>query len=46
MATTASVYLRLFPLADVRILRHWAGLIHATPDYAPLLGEHPACPGL
>ena len=31
-----------FPqLGEVRILRHWAGLPHASSDYAPLLGEHP-----
>jgi sarcosine oxidase, subunit beta len=46
-ATTAAAYARLMPrLRDVRILRHWAGLIHATPDYAPLLGEHPVVKGL
>ena len=33
LARTAGVYARLFPqLAELRILRHWAGLIHATPD--------------
>ncbi|WP_334174241.1 FAD-binding oxidoreductase [Pseudoxanthobacter sp.] len=43
MAATAAVYARLFPaLRAVRVLRHWAGLIHATPDYAPIIGEHPA----
>ncbi|MDP2738752.1 MAG: FAD-binding oxidoreductase [Pseudorhodobacter sp.] len=42
LANTARVYMRLFPqLADVRILRHWAGMIHATPDFGPMLGPHP-----
>jgi sarcosine oxidase subunit beta len=32
----------MFPrTAQLRILRHWAGLIHATPDFGPLIGEHP-----
>jgi len=43
MTRIASTYLRLFPqLADLRILRHWAGQIHVSSDYAPLLGAHPA----
>jgi len=43
MTRIASTYLRLFPqLAALRILRHWAGQIHVSSDYAPLLGEHPA----
>lgn len=42
MAEMARVYLEMFPrLAPARILRHWAGQIHASTDYAPLLGEHP-----
>lgn len=42
LAATAKVYARMFPqLAQLRILRHWAGLIHATPDFGPLIGEHP-----
>lgn len=42
LARTAGVYARLFPqLAELRILRHWAGLIHATPDWAPMIGPHP-----
>lgn len=42
LAQTAALYARLFPrLRTLRVLRHWAGLIHATPDYAPLIGEHP-----
>jgi sarcosine oxidase subunit beta len=28
-------------LAGLRILRQWAGIIHASADYAPLLGPHP-----
>jgi len=47
MPRIASTYLRLFPqLANLRILRHWAGQIHVSSDYAPLLGEHPALLGL
>ncbi len=43
LANTARAYMKLFPqLSEVRILRHWAGLIHATPDFGPLLGPHPA----
>jgi heterotetrameric sarcosine oxidase beta subunit len=30
-------------LASLRILRQWAGHIHATADFAPLLGPHPDC---
>jgi heterotetrameric sarcosine oxidase beta subunit len=30
-------------LADLRILRQWAGHIHASPDFGPLLGPHPDC---
>lgn len=30
-------------LAHQRILRQWAGHIHATADFAPLLGPHPDC---
>jgi sarcosine oxidase subunit beta len=47
LAATAKVYLRMFPqMAQLRILRHWAGLIHATPDFGPLIGEHPDCRNL
>jgi len=42
MTATARVYMDLFPrLAELRILRHWAGMIHITPDFGPLIGEHP-----
>jgi sarcosine oxidase subunit beta len=30
-------------LAQLRILRQWAGHIHASADFAPLLGAHPDC---
>jgi len=33
-------------LVGQRILRQWAGHIHATEDFAPLLGPHPDCRGL
>ena len=33
----------MFPaLAQVRIMRHWGGMLHISPDYGPLLGPHPA----
>lgn len=42
MANMAKVYLEMFPqLGEVRILRHWAGQLHASSDYAPLIGAHP-----
>lgn len=42
LANTARAYMKLFPqLSEVRILRHWAGLIHATPDFGPMVGPHP-----
>ncbi len=47
LAATAKVYATLFPqLAELRVLRHWAGMIHATPDFGPLIGEHPNLKGL
>ena len=30
-------------LASLRILRQWAGLLHASADFGPLLGPHPDC---
>jgi sarcosine oxidase subunit beta len=47
LTATAKAYIELFPqLANVRILRHWAGMLHITKDFGPLLGEHPALKGL
>jgi sarcosine oxidase subunit beta len=47
MTGTAKVYLELLPqLANLRILRHWAGMLHITPDFGPLMGEHPELKGL
>lgn len=47
MTGTAKVYLDLLPqLANLRILRHWAGMLHITPDFGPLMGEHPDLKGL
>lgn len=47
MAATARAYLELFPqLSTLRILRHWAGMLHITQDFGPLMGEHPAVRGL
>lgn len=43
MAAAAKVYCDMLPcLAQLRILRQWAGLIHATKDFGPLLGAHPS----
>ena len=43
MTATARVYRDLLPcLAKLRILRHWAGMLHATPDFGPLIGAHPS----
>lgn len=42
LSATARVYAEMFPaFARLRILRHWAGMLHATPDWGPLLGAHP-----
>ncbi|WP_411383302.1 NAD(P)/FAD-dependent oxidoreductase [Pseudomonas sp. L7] len=47
MAATAKAYMEMFPqLGQARILRQWAGLVHISPDFGPLLGAHPALPGL
>jgi len=43
MAATAQAYRDLFPaLGEVRILRHWAGILHVSPDFGPMVGRHPA----
>ena len=43
LTATARVYYDMIPaLSSLRILRQWAGLIHATPDFGPLIGPHPA----
>ncbi len=42
MAHYARHLVEMMPvLARLRILRQWAGIIHASPDFAPLLGPHP-----
>jgi sarcosine oxidase, subunit beta len=42
LAATARAYVETFPATGrLRILRHWAGMLHATPDWGPLLGPHP-----
>ena len=47
MAATARAYRDMLPcLSQLRILRHWAGTIHATPDFGPLIGVHPKCHNL
>jgi sarcosine oxidase subunit beta len=43
MTATARAYARIMPpLGHLRILRQWAGLLHATPDWGPLIGPHPS----
>ncbi len=45
--SAATHLLELFPfLANVRMLRQWAGLCDMTPDYSPIIGEDPRVPGL
>src|SRR5690606_38515190 len=42
LAATARAYAEVFPcLAPLRILRQWAGMLHATADWGPLIGRHP-----
>jgi len=42
MAHYARHLVEMLPaLAHLRILRQWAGIIHASADFAPLLGPHP-----
>ena len=38
--------LELFPaLAEIRVLRQWAGVCDMTPDYSPIMGEVPGVRG-
>jgi len=47
MAATARAYLEMFPqLGHARILRQWAGLVHISKDFGPLLGAHEDLSGL
>jgi len=47
LTATAKAYREALPcLSQLRILRHWAGMIHGTPDFGPLLGIHPSCQNL
>lgn len=47
IAAMARIYVRMFPqLAELRILRQWAGMLHISSDFAPLLGPHPEVEGL
>ncbi len=42
MESLAGHILELFPvLADVKIMRQWAGLCDMTPDFAPIMGTTP-----
>jgi sarcosine oxidase subunit beta len=43
IAANARVYCDMLPcLADLRILRQWAGFLHVTPDCGPLIGTLPS----
>jgi sarcosine oxidase subunit beta len=47
MAAYARHVATMFPtLASVRILRHWTGMLHVTPDHGPVMGPHPDIDGL
>jgi len=47
MAATAKAYAEMFPqLGVARILRQWAGLVHISKDFGPLLGAPPQLGGL
>lgn len=47
MAATARAYLEMFPqLGEARILRQWAGLVHISKDFGPMMGAHPSLQGL
>lgn len=42
LESISSHMLELFPnLADVRVLRQWAGICDMTPDYSPIMGFTP-----
>lgn len=46
VASSLALFHRYFPqFADVGIARSWAGMIDATPDLLPVLGEVQAMPG-
>jgi sarcosine oxidase subunit beta len=47
LGATAKAYLELFPkLGEMRIMRHWAGILHVSPDFGPMIGRHPAAENL
>ena len=42
----ATKFVRMLPvLAGLRVVRHWAGVVSQTPDFAPLLGPVPEVEG-
>jgi sarcosine oxidase subunit beta len=42
MAAFARHLVEMFPcLSDLRILRHWTGMLHMTADQGPIIGAHP-----
>ena len=47
LGRTARVLLEKAPrLAELRVIRQWAGVYDTTPDKRPLVGEHGGLPGL
>ena len=47
LSRTARVLLSKAPrLAELRVVRQWAGVYDTTPDRRPLIGEYPSLPGL
>jgi sarcosine oxidase subunit beta len=47
LGRTARVLLQKAPrLAELRVIRQWAGVYDTTPDKRPLVGEHAELPGL
>ncbi|MBX5470243.1 MAG: FAD-binding oxidoreductase [Thermoleophilaceae bacterium] len=47
LGRTARVVLEKAPrLAELRVIRQWAGVYDTTPDKRPLVGEHSELPGL
>jgi sarcosine oxidase subunit beta len=46
LGRTARVLLEKAPsLAELRVVRQWAGVYDTTPDKKPLVGEYTGCPG-
>jgi|tagenome__1003787_1003787.scaffolds.fasta_scaffold20989920_9 sarcosine oxidase subunit beta len=47
LGRTARIVLQKAPrLAELRVVRQWAGVYDTTPDKRPLVGEYPQAPGV